>query len=249
MAGMIEYCLHPELGASFGGPFNGQQSRAELFLEMVECLSPVALIETGTYRGATAEFLAALGLPIYTIENHPRAYGFASLRLRKWQNVKPLRGDSRDALVKLLMGPLRDCARETLFFYLDAHKNDLLEQYRWQKDPRWHDNALPLADELQIIFARCPAAVVMIDDFEVVDDPAYGFDDYGPDVALTIDYIKPAMAAYDLLGFYPATPSSMESGARRGCIVLARRAVHGATLTSLPLLRPASGQWQTKTLA
>jgi hypothetical protein len=120
-----------------------------------------------------------------------------------------------------------------LFIYLDAH---------WNAD-------LPLADELDIVFNACPPAVVMVDDFQVPDDPGYGYDDYGPGQALTADYIAPAVEAFALMPFYPATPAAEERGARRGCVVLVRRGVHTAALASLGLLRRALPAIETKPIS
>jgi hypothetical protein len=59
----------------------------------------------------------------------------------------------------------------------------------------------------------------MIDDFEVADDPGYGFDDYGPGRALTVDYLAGSVVAgWELL--YPAVSSADEGGSKRGCCVL-----------------------------
>jgi len=130
---------------------------------------------------------------------------------------------SRTALRTLFDGPLQPLSSGTLFFYLDAH---------WNED-------LPLAEEIGIVFSRCPSAVVMIDDFRVPFDPGYGYDDYGPGKALVSGYIRLAVLAHQLQAFYPSTPSAAEGGARRGCIVLAKEACHGTILASMPLLRLA----------
>ena len=134
-----------------------------------------------------------------------------------------LRGDSRQALRKLFDGPLRSLRVSTIFFYLDAH---------WNAD-------LPLAEELEIIFSRCPAAIVAIDDFKVPFDAGYGYDDYGPDKALTADYVTQTMHQHGLCAFYPSTPAIEETGARRGCVVLVKGGMHDAKLTALSLLRTA----------
>jgi hypothetical protein len=91
-----------------------------------------------------------------------------------------------------------------VFFYLDAHG--------------W--GALPLAEELALAFRHWPAAVVMVDDFQVPGDAGYGFDDYGDGEALTLGYL----AGHRVLPphvWFPACASEHESGARRGCVVLA----------------------------
>jgi predicted O-methyltransferase YrrM len=224
LLGFLDYYRFPEFRKEWGGrPFNSQRSRAALFHVLMERLSPVAIVETGTYRGTTTEFLAKFGRHVYTVEAHRREYGFSRFRLRKQRNVTLLRADSREALRRWLDGPLHSLA-STVFFYLDAH---------WDAD-------LPLGEELDIIFSRCPAAVVMVDDFQVPGDPAYGYDDYGPGKGLTPEYIARTMQAHGLVAFYPATPAVEESGARRGCVVLVREAIHGTALASLHLLRSAT---------
>jgi hypothetical protein len=184
-------------------------------------LAPAAIVETGTYLGTTTECLAGTGLPVFTVEANPHIYGFAKARLRKRSNVTLLQEDSRTALPQLFDGPLAPFAGATLFIYLDAH---------WKAD-------LPLAKELETVFNRCPSAVVMVDDFLVPHDSGYGYDDYGPGSALTPAYIAAALAAHGLAAFYPSRLAARESGARRGCVVLARADMHGDALDALPLLR------------
>jgi hypothetical protein len=188
---------------------------------MVAELRPRAIVETGTHLGTTTEFMAQTGLPVYTIEADPRSYGFACTRFWRTPNITLLYGDSRAGLRKLLDGSLREMSHRTLFFYLDAH---------WNAD-------LPLAEELEIVFSRCPAAIVMIDDFEVPFDRGYAYDDYGPGRALTASYIAPIVSRYQLQTFGPSTPSVAESGLRRGCVVLAKENLHSKALASIPLLR------------
>ncbi len=165
--------------------------------------------------------MAQTGLPVLTVDVHPRNCGFAPARLWRRRNVKLFSGESRAFLHKVFDGPLRDLSDRTQLFYLVAH---------------WNDD-LPLAQEVEIVFSKCPAAIVMIDDFEVPFDPGYGYDDYGPGKALIASYIAPVVSKYQLLTFYPATPSVAESGMRRDCVVLANESVHGRALSSIPLLR------------
>jgi hypothetical protein len=218
--GVINYLRFPSRGAAWGGPFNGQLARRALFRDIIINSRPSVIVETGTYLGTTTDFLADTGLPIYSIEADPRNYGFARARLWRRRNVTLLQGDSRETLRKLINGPLRALASSSLFFYLDAH---------WNYD-------LPLAEELELIFSRCSAAVVMIDDFQVPFDTGYGYDDYGGGKALVPCYIAPAVSVHGLRAFYPSTSSADESGARRGCVVLAKHPALILGLSSLPLL-------------
>jgi hypothetical protein len=222
VVGAIEYLLRPDRRMAWGGAFNGQHTRQSLFHSLVEKFMPVAILETGTHLGTTTEFLAATGLPVFSVESDPRRFGFARARFWRSHDVHLVRGDSREALRMWIDGPLRGSRNRSLFVYLDAH---------------WDDN-LPLAEELGIVFGACPNAIVMIDDFQVPFDKGYGYDDYGVGKALTADYIVPIVAAHSLEVFYPSTPSSQETGARRGCVVIASNTV-ALALACLPLLRAA----------
>jgi hypothetical protein len=238
--GILEYLKSPDRGAEWG-PFNGQTARQALFVEIFAHTRPDAIVETGTSLGATTEVLSQTGLPVFTIELYPRHYGFARARFWRKQNVKLLYADSRDGLRRLFNESLRAFSGRTVFFYLDAHGHVFGED-------------LPLAEEIDIVFTQCPAAVVMIDDFEVPTDAGYGYDDYGQGKALVASYIRPAMSAHQLWAFYPSTPSVADypstpmaaagyadpARLRRGCVVLVKEAHHATALESLPLLRPAA---------
>ena len=235
--GMIDYIRSPGRGQGWG-PFNGQTARQALFVVIIANTRPHAIVETGTFLGTTTELMCQTGLPVFTIESHPRNYGFARTRFWRRRNVNLLHGDSRAGLRRLFDGALDSLSGVTVFFYLDAH---------------WNDD-LPLADEIDIIFSRCPLAVVMIDDFEVPCDAGYGYDDYGPGKALVFDYVRLAISAHQLQAFYPSTPSVADYPStpmaseglatpgrlRRGCIVLAKEARHGPALAAIPLLRSAT---------
>jgi hypothetical protein len=225
--GAVEYWRSPELGNRWGGPFNGQQVRAALFQSLIAKIHARAIVETGTYRGATTEFMAQTGLPIFTIESHARSYGFARARLFRHRNVFVRRGDSRIVLRQLFRGPLRKFTDQTVFWYLDAHWND----------------ELPLAEEIDLVFNHYPAAAVMIDDFQVPFDADYAYDNYGADKALTSAYVEAALRTHTLQAFYPSVPASNETGMRRGCVVLAKRTFHAGVLEGMAELR--SFDWST----
>lgn len=221
--GRWDFHLHPDLRRSWGGPMNGQAGRCCLVADLIWRTDPVAILETGSFRGQTTEWLSAFQRPVWTSEFSPRNYGFAKARLEKIKTVHMLKSDSRVALRSVLSGPLTSEVDESLLFYLDAH---------------WEDD-LPLAEEIDIIFAHCPKALILVDDFEVADDEGYEFDDYGPGKVLNAAYIAPQVEAYGLSAFYPALPSHRETGARRGCIVLAKKMVWKDVLGASEFLRPA----------
>ncbi len=203
---MLDYWRRPEWRASWGGPFNGQAFRQRLFAELCARVPFAAIIETGTYRGATtAHFRQIARVPVHSFESTLRYHGFARARLWLARGVHLHGSDSRAGIARLAAS--RALPPGPVFFYLDAH---------------WHDD-LPLADEVDLAFTHWPQAVVMIDDFAVPDDPGYGFDDYGPGKALTLAYLGSRTAPPTAVWF-PACASSAETGARRGCVMLARDA-------------------------
>lgn len=203
---------------------NGQAWRCRLVAELLSKIDFAAIVETGAYRGATTEWLSAFQLPTYSCETSAESYGYSAARLQSISNIRLLHMDSCLALRHVLEGPLAEALGSPILFYLDAH---------WNED-------LPLADEIDIIFDKTRCAVALIDDFQVPDDPGYGYDDYGPGKALTPDYIQPSVSLRALSVFYPATPAARETGARRGCAVLAKTGAVSERLQSVGLLRAQS---------
>lgn len=223
LSGRLRYLMRPREARAWGGPFNGQAGRCLLFAQLVDRLAPACIVETGTFRGTTTEWMSAFQIPVFTVEAQDDHFGFSRARLGHIANVHLEQGDSRAFLRTLLAGPLAARTTEASLVYLDAH---------------WKDD-LPLAEELDIVFSALPRAVVMIDDFAVPDEPQYGYDDYGPGKALVADYIAPAVQRFGLGVYYPSLPASEETGSRRGCVVLARRQDYPDLSGRVPRLRPA----------
>lgn len=217
--GFIDYYRAPRKRDSWGGAFNGQEFRRRIFLELVEKFAFRRIFETGTFRGTTTEFMAARsGATVYTVEAHPRNYGFCRARFRNVERVRLYLGDSRG----FLRERLREAAGEAMpvFCYLDAH---------WYED-------LPLLEECRIILGSAVPAVIMVDDFAVPDDPGYAYDDYGDGQRLSLEYLDP-LASFDVAAFFPNCPSALETGTRRGCVVLAGEAAVRDALRSVRTLR------------
>jgi hypothetical protein len=202
----------------YGGPFNDQGARARLCQQLAALGGIRAVVETGTYRGTTTLFLShVFAAPVYSVEIDPRSYYFARLRTRGIANVRLSLGDSRQFLHALAHD--REIPKEDAFFYLDAHG----------------PGSLPLPEELDLICRVWSHPLIMIDDFEVPDDPGYGFNDYGPGLRFGTALL-PA-ATRDFRQFYPATSSGAETGYRRGSILLARPGRWAERLRGLSLVR------------
>jgi len=200
--GWLDFIRNPNMPASWGGPFNGQKFRQRIFFDLLYCFPIKAIVETGTYRGTTTALFAATSLPVYTTEFHSRYFSYSRLHFMFNRNaIRLYKSDSRSFLHRLGDDP--SVPKKDVFFYLDAH---------WGAD-------LPLRDELEIIFSKWESPIVMIDDF-CVPDSGYGFDDYGPQKALNLRYINPAVSANRLSVFFPAADASAETGSKRGSVVL-----------------------------
>jgi hypothetical protein len=217
---MWDYWLRPGLRDCWGGPFNGQEFRQRLFVELSARVPFVAVVETGTHRGSTTGYFHRVTrLPVHSFEADARNHGFARARFMFSPNVRLHRCDSRSGLARLAAS--NALPEGAVFFYLDAH---------WFSD-------LPLAEEIRLAFRHWPEAVVMIDDFAVPDDPGYGFDDYGSGKSLTLDYLE-EHAVLPSGVWFPHCASTTESGARRGCVVLAGASDVIARVDRVAALRP-----------
>jgi len=203
--GRLQFLLKPKLANNFGGPLNGQVHRRRMFSDIMAAIPFTAIVETGTFRGTTTAFFGTWGLPVYSVEIDPRNAGFASLRLfSQRRRIHLFEGESPRFLKGLAARVEFPKAR--VFFYLDAH---------------WRAH-LPLAEELEIIFTNWREAVVMVDDFKVPGSD-YGYDDYGPGKVLSLEYLD-RLRDLELMPFFPALPAELETGLRRGSVVLCREA-------------------------
>jgi hypothetical protein len=188
---------------------------------MFDAVSFAVVVETGTFRGTTTLLLRDLTTaPIATVEISARYYYYARRRLSQAPGVSLIRGPS-PAAIRAMAG---DAAwnRSPAFFYLDAH---------WLEE-------LPLVAELTEIERGWRDYAVLIDDFRVPDDPGYAFDDYGPGKVLEPALLAP-LAQSRLSVFWPTAPSHIETGARRGWVVLATPGLVADAIAPLQGLRLA----------
>jgi hypothetical protein len=220
---LFDYCSkHHRKFYPWGFAMNGQTSRLEATRQIIHDLGVQEIVETGTFRGTTTDWFAQFGIPVETVESHPRYYAFSKMRLREMRNVKIYLGSS----VPFLKDRVGRTGKETTqLFYLDAH---------WE-------HYLPLREELELIFKHYRNAVVLIDDFNVDDDPGYGFDSYGQDKTLNYELLQRCDVP-PLFMFYPATPGGQETGMRRGWTVITTNAEMARKLESIVLLRSGPGR-------
>ena len=118
--GRLDYYRFPRFAGSFGGPLNAQVKREAIVLELLEAFPFDLVVETGTFRGDTTEFLASRSsVPVLTVEYDARTYGYSRERLRRYPSVTTTKSDSRTFLLKLAESG-QFLARVPLV-YLDAH--------------------------------------------------------------------------------------------------------------------------------
>jgi predicted O-methyltransferase YrrM len=149
--------------------FNGDTFIQARVLELQVRFGLKTAIETGTYHGETAGWLANHFDYCYTIENSTVNITTA-MAGKDWPNLAFIKGNSPQAL-KALAARISDRA----FVYLDAH---------------WH-NYWPLLDELKALTAFALPPVIAIHDFEV-PGTRLKFDRYNG-IKLNLDYVRDSM--------------------------------------------------------
>jgi predicted O-methyltransferase YrrM len=197
---------------------NNQIGRTAIMEGIIRTCGIEQIVETGTYRGASTAWFAEFGVPVHTVEANARFAHLARLRFASNARVHPVEMDSVAFLDRIAQDS--GLTGKVTLFYLDAH---------WKK-------RLPLGEEIQIVARAFPKAIIAIDDFEVADDPAYGFDNYGPGKRLDLDYVR-RTGAVGLKAFFPVLRGAEETGARRGCVVLTRNPELADRLRKVSLLR------------
>ena len=225
-AGRLDYLLKRKSKHAWG-PLNGQNFRQLVYSEIMSKIPFQAIVETGTYLGTTTDYFAKSGLPVYTVELLPRFYGFAAQRFSGQKDrVHVYKGNSPEFLNALAKDPT--VPKSKVFFYLDAHV----------QDPKYHK--APLVEELEIVFAQWTDAVVLVDDFQV-PGTAYSFDDWGPGKTLSLECLEP-LHHLNLTAYFPTLDPKLETGAKRGWVVLCREEAIARILGAISNLRPAANQ-------
>ena len=125
----------------------------ELVAMLRDAFSLKTFIETGTYRGDTAIWGAGQFERVFTVEGSEQVFAFASSRLAPLTNVKPLLGDSRSVLPKILAE-----LQEPAMLWLDAHFCCGGPTYGGQ------GQECPLLEEIRVVQSSSRQHFVLIDD-------------------------------------------------------------------------------------
>lgn len=113
------------------------------------------LVETGTCEGVTPFNLKSDFKLIYTVELHDGLFAGAQRWLAPYKHIHCYHDSSRTALGRIL----KDVPEGPVLFWLDAHSSG----------PHTADDGNPLPDELRIITALRPDALIVIDDMIGLD--------------------------------------------------------------------------------
>lgn len=162
-----------------------------------------AIIETGTFLGATTKRLATLVNNVYTIENVPENHLKAVENTKDIDNIIHLNASSQDVLYDLIDSYISRELNDKLLFFLDAH---------------WYDYC-PLLDELRIIEEHALLPVIVIHDFKVPGKPEFGFDSY-KEQDFEFDWIKKHIEAIYGKNGYEYHYNEQADGAMRGVIYI-----------------------------
>jgi hypothetical protein len=228
-AALLDYHLNPQLAEGFAGPFNGQVLRRACFNAIVLDKRLALIVETGTHRGTTTEYMARRSsCPIKTVENSPYYAEYSRVRFTNlarqgfnWaERVELHQGDSRGFLAAILAIPEAD--GDFSFFYLDAHGEYIF-------DSETPEN--PLVTEVDLVRRHRRHPIIMIDDFLVEDDPGYASEE----TCNALSDLAPILDQFDAW-FLPIS-SEHDSGYFRGSIVLSGSPEATALLASISELR------------
>ena len=105
LAAQIDSAI-PSLALFGENPFNGQVNRMEMFCGILDVCNVSIIVETGTCRGDTTEYMARnFGGKIYTCEVNQRYFEYGKRRLTSLTNVEVHPIDSRRLLEQLFNRP------------------------------------------------------------------------------------------------------------------------------------------------
>jgi len=181
-------------------PFSGDVYLLLEINSLIKKFGIKTIIETGTWKGRTAQLMSTMVDTVYTIEIDEEVYNTTNF-LDDIPNVHRFLGDSPKVLAEIL-----PTVTQPILFFLDAHWGD-----------EW-----PLLKELEIIEKyRIPNSVIVIHDIYNPSHPDFNYDSY-KGVRLDWDYIKPLInKIYHFYKFYYNTETS---GDKCGAIF-----IHGDT--------------------
>jgi hypothetical protein len=123
----------------------------KLVLILRDHFSIKTFIETGTYKGKTSMWASGMFDKVFTIENSKELFDSTSEKLKKYENIRFLFGNSAVQLKNVI-----DEIKQPAIFWLDAH---------WCGSNTYGSNdPCPLLAEIITIKQSVPNHIILIDD-------------------------------------------------------------------------------------
>lgn len=176
--------------------FNGDIYAEQEVKRLCEQWGVKTIIETGTYIGDTTKYLATLAPSVYTIEINKTYYDQCA-HLDKIPNINRILDNSPDAISRILPN-----AAKPILCFLDAH---------WG----YHN---PLLDELAAFANHKVKPIIVIHDFQVPNQPTWGYDPYDGGVPIGYNLVKPSLELIYGKDKYNHYYPKEVAGARRGIL-------------------------------
>jgi hypothetical protein len=154
----------------------------QLALLLRDRLALKLFVETGTFRGETAEWAAGQFARVWTVEANAELFASTRERLKGTTNIVCVQGDSRAGLREIV--PQLDAPA---LFWLDAH---------WcgadSTDTAGAEDQCPLIDEIAIVNASPHEHVVLVDDarYFLAPPPSPNRLEMWPDAEATVAALK-----------------------------------------------------------
>ena len=227
--------------------FNNQKIRQGIFLDLIRVCKCSAIAETGTNKGATTLWMHEKSqCPVFTCELNPDRYNGNKKKFGSYPDIHAYNEDSRLFLMRLI----KDGKHERVFYYLDAHgRGDLPLAEELSALSSVHE-AIIMIDDFQVpgdsgyhyseyyrrktiyVSKSFPYLQCRYEDLSAKEKflnkllrwLEFGRGDSGKSRSLTINIIPDDMRRTHAV-YFPAAPSAEESGAKRGCIILASAAM------------------------
>lgn len=150
--------------------FNYAPELTPLFASLKKNYQIDAVVETGTFYGASTAIFSLLFDEVHTIEVLPSTFAIALENLKGYPNVHCHLGHSAPTLLTVL----ELLKKKRVLFYLDAH---------------WYDD-FPLLQEITSISrTHRDNCIIVIDDFKVPDRDDIDYDKY-PSGQCSLEYIE-----------------------------------------------------------
>jgi hypothetical protein len=115
---LVKYFLYIYYEFICSKGFNGDKYLKEKIYELIYVNNINTIIETGTFRGSTTKEFSTMVDNVISIENNPKLFKKAKVKLKKFKNIKLYFGNS-----PLILNKIIPKVKVPVLFYLDAHTN------------------------------------------------------------------------------------------------------------------------------